>query len=73
MQTDTVFVLGLVLGVLSIPAIVSSISRGQRPRVATITAMASGGMVVYAMSQKPNGYALHEIPEIVARVIGSLT
>ncbi|MFP7674341.1 hypothetical protein ACG74X_13420 [Marivita sp. S0852] len=73
MESDTLFVIGLGLGVLSIPAIVSAISNGQRPRIATITLMIAGGMVVYAMSNKPGGYTLDQIPSIVARVVNSFT
>ena len=73
METDTLFVVGLVLGVLSIPAVVSAISNGQRPRIATITLMIAGGLVVYAMSNKPGGYSIDEIPGIVARVLTSFT
>ncbi len=69
MSTDRVLVIGLILGVLSIPAIVSALSNGQRPRIATITMMIAGGMVVYAMSQKPGGYPIHEIPSVVSRVV----
>ncbi|MFP7569917.1 hypothetical protein [Marivita sp. S2033] len=73
MDPDTLFVMGLGIGVLSIPAVVSSITKGQRPRVATITLMIAGGMVVYAMSQKPGGYKLEAIPAIVSKVVNSFT
>ena len=73
MQPDTLFVLGLVLGVLSIPAVVSAISDGRAPRVATIVLMAAGVMVVLAMNQKPGGYALEDIPRVFSSVINSLT
>lgn len=56
MEPDTLFVVGLALGVLSIPAVVSSVSRGERPRIATITLMIAGTMLVWAISNKPGGY-----------------
>lgn len=71
MDPDTIFVVGMALGVLSIPAIVSSISDGRRPRIATITTMIAGVMIVYAISQKPGGYAIEEIPAIVTRVVNT--
>jgi len=71
MDPDTIFVVGLALGVLSIPAIVSSISDGRRPRIATITTMIAGVMIVYAISQKPGGYTIEEIPTIVTRVVNT--
>ncbi len=71
MNPDTFFVIGLALGVLSIPAIVSSISDGRRPRIATVTTMIAGVMIVYAISKKPGGYSLEEIPAVISRVVNT--
>lgn len=73
MDPDTLFVIGLGLGVLSIPAVVSSISKGERPRIATITLMISGVMLVWAMSNKPGGYSVESIPAVVARVLQGIS
>jgi hypothetical protein len=73
MDPDTFFVVGLVLGVLSIPAVVSAISNGDRPRIATITLMIAGGMIVWAISNKPGGYPIETIPRVVAKVVSSFT
>jgi hypothetical protein len=73
MDPDTLFVIGLALVVLSIPAVVSSISKGDRPRIATITLMIAGAMVVWAMSNKPGGYTLETIPAVVAKVLRDFT
>ena len=73
MDPDTIFVLGLAFGVLSIPAIVSAISDGRTPRFATIMTLLAGVMIVYAMQQKPDGYSLEEIPAVISRVINGLT
>ena len=73
MEPDTLFVIGLGLGVLSIPAVVSSISKGERPRIATITLMISGVMLVWAMSNKPGGYSVESIPAVVARVLQNIS
>lgn len=72
MNPDTVFVFGLVLGVLSIPAVVSAISDGRAPRVASIVLIVAGAMVVYAISEKPSGYAIEDIPAVVSGVINSM-
>lgn len=71
MDPDTLFVLGLGLGVLSVPAVVSAISKGDRPRIATVTLMIAGAMLVWAITNKPGGYPIESIPAVVARVIGS--
>ena len=73
MDPDTLFVIGLGLGVLSIPAVVSSISKGERPRIATISLMISGVMLVWAMSYKPGGYSVESIPAVVARVLQNIS
>ncbi|MCR9157722.1 MAG: hypothetical protein NXH80_10770 [Rhodobacteraceae bacterium] len=73
MDPDTLFVIGLGLGVLSIPAVVSSVSKGERPRIATISLMVAGTMLVWAISNKPGGYSIEAIPAVVARVLQTLT
>ncbi len=73
MDPDTLFVIGLGLGVLSISAVVSAVSKGERPRIATITLMIAGTMMVWAISNKPGGYAIEAIPEVVARVLRGFT
>ena len=72
MDSDTTFVISLVLGVLAVPAIVSAISDGRTPRVATVVVMIAGGMMVYAINQKEGGYSLGDIPKVVYKVIGDL-
>lgn len=73
MDPDTLFVLGLGLALLSTASIVSAISKGGRPRIATITVMVAGAMVVWAITNKPGGYPIGSIPKVVAKVIASYT
>ena len=73
MDPDTFFVIGLALGVLSIPAVVSAISNGERPRIATITLMIAGGLIVWAISSKPGGYPIESITKVVAKVVSNFT
>lgn len=70
MEPDLLLVLGLVVGVLSIPAMVSALSDGRAPRVAAITAIIAGGMMVYAINSKEGGYRVKDVPTVVYRVIG---
>ncbi len=71
MDADTTFIIGLVLGVLAIPAIVSAFSDGRTPRVATVVVMIAGGLVVYAINEKDGGYRISDIPKVFYRVIGN--
>ena len=72
MDPDTFFVFGLVLGVLSVPAVVSAISDGRAPRLASIILVIAGAMVVYAISQKPAGYAMEDVSAVFATVFNGL-
>ncbi len=69
MDNDLLLVIGLVLGGFSIPSIVSALSDGRAPRVATIVVVLSGIMVVYAISNKPGGYEINDIPQIFVDVV----
>ena len=69
MDADLALVLGLAVAVFSIPAIVSALSDGRTPRVAAIAVMIGGGMMVWAISQRPGGYPLGEIPATVVKVV----
>ena len=70
MDADLMFVTGVVLLALSIPSIFSAISDSRPPRAAAIILLIGGTLVVIALSRKPGGIALGEIPDIFFRVIG---
>lgn len=69
MDPDLIFVIGLVIGIFSIPSIISAISDGHAPRVAALTVVISGIMVVYAVQQNPGGYAFRDIPNLFVQVV----
>ena len=69
LNTDIAIVTGLVLLVLSIPAIFSAFSEGRAPRVAAVVMIAGGSLVLWAFSQKPGGFDLAEIPNAIVRVV----
>lgn len=70
MDHDLALVIGLIVGVFSIPAVVSSFADRRTPRVAAITLIISGGLLAWAMTQKPGGYKINEVPSVVVKVIG---
>lgn len=70
MDLDLLFVLGVALGVLMIPAVVSAILDGRTPRTPAILLIVSGLMIGYPIMQKPNAYSFAEIPELVTKVLG---
>ncbi|WP_417726488.1 hypothetical protein [Roseovarius sp.] len=69
MDPDLAMAIGMVLGVFSIPSVLSAYSEGRAPRVAALTIIASGGLVVWAISKKPGGYSFGELPEVLVRVV----
>lgn len=73
MDSDLALVLGIVLLVFSVPAILSAFSEGRAPRVAAFTIILGGTMTIWALSQKPGGFDIMEIPEAFVRVVARLT
>ncbi len=72
MDSDLMFVTGAVLLALSIPSILSAFADSRPPRAAAIILLIGGTLVIIALSHKPGGIALSEIPDIFFRVIGRL-
>ena len=69
MDSDLLLIVGIVLAILSVPAILSAFSEGRAPRVATFTAIAAGCLIVWAIQTHPGGYSVEEIPEVFVRVV----
>ena len=73
MDTDLILILGLILAALSLVGIMGAISDGRGPRASALTVLIAGGMVLYALTTKPGGYTLQQIPDVfysvVARVV----
>ena len=69
MDPDLILIIGIVLGVFSVPSIMSAISEGRAPRVAAFTIIAGGGMIVWAIQNNPGGYAINEIPDVFVKVV----
>lgn len=73
MDPDLLFVLGLVLGVFTIPAIVSAIIDGRAPRTPAMLVIIGGLMIGYAVQQRPNAYGFDTIPETFVKVVARYT
>jgi hypothetical protein len=72
MNTDLYLVIGIVLGALAVPSMLSAFSEGRAPRIGAILVLISGTLLVLAISQKPGGYELADIPQAFYRVIGQV-
>ncbi|MCP3970261.1 MAG: hypothetical protein GY717_08090 [Rhodobacteraceae bacterium] len=62
-------VVGIILVGLSVPSILGAIADRRSPRVAAITILVGGTLILLALSQKPGGYTLQEVPEAFVRVV----
>ena len=69
MDSDILFVIGIVLAILSVPAMFSAYSERRAPRVATFSAIAAVCLIIWAVQTQPGGYTIEEIPEVFVRVV----
>ncbi len=70
MLFDLYLTIGSVILVFAIPSVVSAFSDRHTPRAAAIMVLIGGGLTLWAVTQKPGGYVLTEIPEIYVQVVG---
>jgi len=70
MDHDLALVIGLIIGIFSVPAVVSAFSDRRAPRIAAVVLIVGGGLAAWAITQKPGGYTISEVPDVVVRVIG---
>lgn len=73
MDPDLLFVLGMSLGVLVIPAIVSALIDGRAPRTPAMLLIIGGLMIGYAVMQRPASYSFDNIPATFSKVITRYT
>lgn len=71
-DTDLYLVVGITLAVLAIPSFLSAWSSDRSPRVPAIMTMIAGVLLVLALTGRPGGYRLTEVPDVFMRVIGGL-
>jgi hypothetical protein len=69
-DSDLIFIVGLVVLVLSFPVIVGAYAEGRPPRTAAIMILIGGGLMAIAVWQRPGIYTLEGIPDTFVRVVG---
>lgn len=72
MNSDFLLVLGVFIGALSIPSMISAFSEGRPPRAAIMLFVIGGGLVAYIVTKNPNTYTLEAFPKLVTDVIGKM-
>ena len=71
MDPDLLFAIGVVVGVFSIPAMVSAFSERRAPRVAMFAVVVSGLMIIFAIDENPGRYSVGKLPEILVKVVAN--
>lgn len=72
MDTDLMLVTGIILGVMSIPALLNAFTEGRAPRLAAIVVLIAGTLVAVAMTQPGGNYSFAELPQVFGRVFSRL-
>lgn len=72
MNSDLMLVVGLVVGVLALPALLNAWTEGRAPRAGAILVMIAIGLIFAATRTKPGGYSVDEVPQVFFRVLGRL-
>jgi hypothetical protein len=70
MDPDLLLVIGLVIGLFTVPSMLSAFSESRAPRAASIMVLIAGVFVVVAVMNKPNGYNVDDVPDVFFHVIG---
>lgn len=65
MDYDLILMIGIVLGVFSVPAFLSAISDSRPPRASLLCLLLAGSAIVFALTQNPGGYTAQDIPRVV--------
>lgn len=68
MDYDLALVLGIIICGFSVPAIVSAFSDARVPRAAALMILIGGALLAWALTGKPGGYTLDQIPEVFVKV-----
>ncbi|MES2913952.1 MAG: hypothetical protein V4753_02430 [Pseudomonadota bacterium] len=70
--SDLLLTIGIVLLVLSIPALLAAWAESRAPRMGAILGIAAFGLIVAALFGKPGGYAFNDIPGVMIGVVARL-
>ncbi|MGA0540627.1 hypothetical protein [Neotabrizicola sp. VNH66] len=70
MDPDLFLTIGVVLAILTIPSLFSAWTDGRAPRMGAIMLIAAAGLVVAAVTKKPGGYAVGDVPHVMMSVVG---
>ncbi|NCO21222.1 MAG: hypothetical protein GW905_04230 [Rhodobacterales bacterium] len=70
MEPDIAIVLGVVCLALAFPSLLSAFAESRPPRVAMVLVVIAGVAIYWAITTRPGGYAINDIPGAFVRVVG---
>ena len=70
---DLFLVFGIIITGFSVPSIMGAIADRRAPRASAIAILIGGSLILIALSQKPGGYTLEEVPQAFIRVVAFFT
>ena len=70
MDSDLIFVVGLLLGAFAIPSFVSAYADKRWPWMALVMALAAGGAIYHVKGEDPDRYTVAAVDNIVVEVLG---
>lgn len=69
---DILVALGVFLLVLSVPSLISATIDRRPPRVAALTAIVAGALLVYTVQTNPGVYSVRDVPNVFIRVAAKI-
>ncbi len=69
LDPDLALVLGVIIAAFSIPSILSALSDKRAPRASMLTILIGGGLILFAIQNKPGGVTLDQIPDTFVKVV----
>lgn len=72
MPTDLMLTVGIVLLVLTLPALLNAFSSSRPPRGAAVLLLLAAVLITTALVKNPSGYTFREIPDVMVRTVKGL-
>lgn len=72
MNNDVILVLGVLIGAMAFPSIVSAFSAGRPPRAAIVYFVLGGGLISWVLIRQPNTYSVETFPALVVKVVADI-
>lgn len=69
LDSDLALVLGVIIGLMSIPSILSAMTDGRAPRASALTILIAGLLIIFAIQTHPGGYQISDVPHAFVVVV----